>query len=1033
MKQRFRSGGLAAWSIHHPIGIIMLALTTVVLGLFSLQRLSIDLLPHIIYPEVRVRITDPGVPAEIMEDRITRQLEEQLAITEGAIQVQSDTTEGTSSVDLSFPYGTDIDLALRDASTRLDRAKRFLPDTIDPPVIYKRDPSQIPVMELVLSSNQLDSVELRTWADYTFSRWFLTLPGVAAIEVGGGLQREIQVLPDQEILASVGLSLTDLANIITRSNNDAAGGRLMSPSSEISTRTRGRFQSIEEMRNLPLWTAGSGSIENVLRLRDVAEILDLYQDDRLRVRLNERPGVKVSVQKLPQANTVSVVDEVRNRLGQLQQQKLLPADIQVTTVDDQSIYVRHALNNASSAAISGALLAMLVIYLFLGNIVRTLIIGSAIPLGILVTFSIMDIYGLTLNIMTLGGLALGMGLLVDSTIVMLENITRHQHDSGSHDDNAITAASEVNSPIVASTATNLAAILPFLFIGGLTGLLFRELIITITSAMLAALIVALTLVPALGARIKSEEIKSNLFTELLNKLKVKYHSVVGAVVRRPAPVITVFVLAMIPAVFGLMNKGFIFLPALDEGNINVSIKGDAGMNLDEMDQSVSKIEGLLLAQPEVVTVFSTVGGRIFGRSEYQSSNSSSLKVKLKPLNQRDISSEAWVKKMDKAIKKLHLTGYKIRLSVQGVRGIRLSSGDNDISLRIQGQDIETLSALATQVSEKIRDVPGLRNLENSYEGLNEELNVHIDRQRAADLGIHVDTLGEALRIALDGSVISDYIEGDRQFDVRMRLPQTVADTPEKLANLLVGQHNGRPVRLGEVATISRDAAPADIKHDQQQRIVEITATLEANTSLEAVNDDIQKALADFKLPDGYYLYDGGASTTLSSAQQSSWMLLALAVFLVLVVMALQYESLRDPLIILSSIPFAIIGVSFGLWSGGLLISTPVYLGMIMLAGIVVNNSIVLVEQIEIQREKGNSIDDAITSAAGQRLRPILMTTLTTVFGMLPLALGLGEGAEMLQPLAFVIVWGLSFSMLVSLVLVPAIYRVAYQASRTAAG
>ena len=504
MKQRFRSGGLAAWSIHHPIGIVMLALTVVVLGLFSLQRLSIDLLPHIIYPEVRVRIVDPGVPAEIMEDQVTRQLEEQLAITEGAIQVQSTTSEGTSSVDLSFPYGMDIDLALRDASTRLDRAKRFLPDTIDPPVIYKRDPSQIPVMELVLSSSELDSVELRTWADYTFSRWFLTLPGVAAIEVGGGLEREIQILPDQEILASIGLSLTELSDIITRNNNDTAGGRLMSPSREISTRTRGRFQTVEELRDLPLWRADSGSIENVLRLRDVAEVLDLHEDERLRVRLDGRPGVKVSVQKLPLSNTVSVVDEVQHRLEQIREQNLLPADITVATVDDQSVYVRHALNNASLAATSGAILAMLVIYLFLGNLVRTLIIGTAIPLGILVTFIIMDINGLTLNIMTLGGLALGMGLLIDSTIVMLENITRHQHDSGSRDDNAITAAAEVNSPIVASTATNLAAILPFLFIGGFTGLLFKELIITITSAMLAALVVALTLVPALGAGIKRE-------------------------------------------------------------------------------------------------------------------------------------------------------------------------------------------------------------------------------------------------------------------------------------------------------------------------------------------------------------------------------------------------------------------------------------------------------------------------------------------------------------------------------------------------
>lgn len=404
MKQRFRSGGLAAWSISHPIGITMLALTVVVLGFFSLQRLSIDLLPHIIYPEVRVRVLDPGVPARIMEDRITRQLEEQLAITENATEVQSTTSEGRSNVDLSFPYGTDIDIALRDASTRLDRARRFLPESIEPPVIYKRDPSQIPIMELVLSSSERDSVELRTWADYTFSRWFLNLPGVAAVEVGGGLEREIHIIADQERLNSVGLTLTNLSDLIERENTDSPAGRLMSANTEISARTRGRFNVVDELNELPLWGEETSRIDDVLKLEDVASVIDTHSDERIRIRLNKQPGVKVSVQKQPTANTVTVVDEVHQRLRFLKDQKLIPEDIFVNMVGDQSTYVRHALKNASLAAVSGATLAMIVIYIFLGNIIRTLIIGTAIPIGTLVTFTIMDSYGLTLNIMTLGGL-----------------------------------------------------------------------------------------------------------------------------------------------------------------------------------------------------------------------------------------------------------------------------------------------------------------------------------------------------------------------------------------------------------------------------------------------------------------------------------------------------------------------------------------------------------------------------------------------------------------------------------------------------
>jgi CzcA family heavy metal efflux pump len=1031
MKQRFRGGGLAAWSVHHPVGISMLAITVVVIGLFSAQRLSIDLLPHIIYPEVRVRVVEPGVPAQIMEDRITRQLEEQLAITEGAIQVQSSTDEGRSAVDLSFPYGTDIDTALRDASTRLDRARRFLPDTIDPPIIYKRDPSQIAVMEMVLSSSQRDPVELRTWADYTFSRWFLNLPGVAAVEVGGGLEREIEIKPDQEKLASIGLSLGDLADLIKRSNEDAPGGRLISPAQEISTRTRGRFESVDEIRRLPLLVGDSGRIDDALHLDDVAEVIDSHVDERIRIRLNEQPGVKISVQKLPQANTVTVVDEVMHRLDTLKSQRLVPPDINVTTVGDQSVYVRHALNNAAMAAVSGALLAMLVIYLFLGNLTRTLIIGTAIPIGTLVTFTIMDAYGLTLNIMTLGGLALGMGLLIDSTIVMLENITRHQHDAGSNNENAVRAASEVNSPIVASTATNLAAILPFLFIGGLTGLLFRELIITISSAMLAALVVALTLVPALGSHIRESTVEPSYFNKLIDKLKLIYSGFVRSILSHSSGVVLAFTLVFALSILVFIEARPIFLPSMDEGNVTVSVSADAGVNLDEMDATVEKIEDLMLQQPEVETVFTTVGGFIFGRSEYERSNLSSLNIKLVPLGRRQLSSGDWNKRMQEKIRALNLTGYTVRMFVQGVRGIRMSSGDDDLSLRIQGQDIEVLRELGAAVVERLRDTPGLSNLEHTYEDLNEEYNVRIDRQHAADLGIHVDDVGKALRIALDGSVVSDYIEGDRQFDIRMRLPRSESDTPEKLSSLLLGLHNGRPVRLFEVATIERGPAPSTIKRDQQQRIVEITASLDENASLNDVMQTVHQRLADLKLPDGYFLYDGGAGKTLQQSQRTGEMLLALAVFLVFVVMAVQYESLRNPLVILCSIPFTSIGVGLGLWLYDMPLSMPVWLGLIMLAGIVVNNAIVLVEQIEIEREKQVPLVDAISTAAGLRLRPILMTSLTTVLGMTPLALGLGEGSEMLQPLAFVIVWGLSFSVLVSLVLVPAMYRLFYARAATA--
>lgn len=1030
MKQRFRTGGLAAWSIHHPVGVTMLTLTVVILGLFSFKQLGINLLPHIISPEVRVRIIDPGVPASIMEDRVTRQLEEQLAITEDAISVVSQTSEGRSSVDLSFPYGVDINNALRDASIRLDRAKRYLPENDNAPVIYKRDPSQIPVMEIVVSSQTLNSVELRSWADYSFSKWFLNLPGVAAIEIGGGLEREIQVIPDQEKLANIGLSLQDFAEQIKQQNVDSPGGRMIAQRSEITTRSSGRFKSVDELKQLPLQTArttGSSAdyednIDNTIRVNDVARVIDRHKDERLRIRLNKVPGVKLSVQKQPQANTVAVVEEVRHRLNNLKAQNAIPGDIDVAVIDDQSVFVKHAINNATAAAASGALLAMLVIYLFLGSLYRTLIIGSAIPIGIMVTFIIMQAMGLTFNIMTLGGLALGMGLLIDSTIVMLENITRHQAEGETSAEDAINAAIEVNSPIVASTSTNLSAILPFLFIGGMTGLLFQELIITITSAMLASLMVALTLVPALGAKIKKTSNKNIYINKIVNILNKYYQDNAGLFLNHPGKTFIFFCLLFGPAVYQINNTKRTDFPHMDEGRISMSITGDAGMQLDEMDSTVEQIEDLLLQQQEVVSLFTSAGGFVFGRSEFENSNRSSIKIQLVPSDQRSLTSELWAKQVKQKIDALKLTGYKINLYVTGVRGLHITRGNDDLSIHIRGDNLDTLRELGDKALALLESVEGLSNLTHSYEEVKEELNVRIDRQRAAELGVDASVIGSALQIALDGEIISNYIEGDKDFDIRLRLPRVNSYNPNALQNLMVDYKNSNAIRLGDVADITRAPTASHIQRSQQQRIVEISASFEPQAEQTRVVENVMTKLGELDLPEGYILYDNDTNKTLKEGQKSGFVILLLAIFLVFVVMAVQYESLLNPLIIMISIPFAATGVAVGLLANpGMSLSLPVWLGLIMLTGIVVNNAIVLVEQIELERSRTSTINEAIKNAAALRLRPILMTTLTTVFGMMPLAIGLGEGSEMLQPLAFVIVWGLSFSLFVSLVLVPSLY------------
>jgi len=779
---------------------------------------------------------------------------------------------------------------------------------------------------------------------------------------------------------------------------------------------------LDELAQLPLVKDQAQSIDNMIKLNEVATIFDTHEDERVSIRLNGMDGIKLSIQKQPQANTVAVVEAVHQQIENLRQQQLVPDDIQISPVDDQGVFIKHALNNASRAALSGAFLAMLIVYFFLGDIRRTLIIGSAIPLAIIITFIIMNITGLTLNIMTLGGLALGIGMLVDSTIVMLENISRHQSHLPVEKNAALNAANEVNSAIVASTSTNLAAVLPFLLMSGLAGLLFKELIITISAAIIASMLVSLTVVPSLAAQLKVQRKSSKNQNKFFIHVVDYYEKLIRIIIRYGWIAVIFLLSALFFSVQYLSQQKQIFLPQIDEGRVYMRISGEPGMKLGEMTRVVDNIEKILLQDKNVLTTFSTIGGSVFGRSQRESSHYSSIKIQLVPASQRTLGAQQWISSIKPKINELNLTGIKTRLFVRGVRGVRLGKSDEKISIRVQGENLQTLNTIGSQLVTKLESIKGIRNLEQTYEENNKELKLKILRERAADLGIKASDIGYALRVALEGIVISDYIEGDRNYNIRLRLPHSTILSNDDLKHILIKFHNGEAIYLNEVAQIEFSASPSTIKRDNQQRIVEVTANLIDDNDQLAVMDQVEKQLKDFVLPAGYVLYDGSGNEAIKEGQNTSLILFALAIFLVFVVMSVQYESLKNPLVIILGIPFMIIGVAAGLYMRDLPLSMPVWLGLIMLSGIVVNNAIVLVEQIEIERQTGLSLNNAIVHAARLRLRPILMTTLTTVAGMLPLSIGYGEGAEMLQPLAVVIVWGLSFSMLVSLVLIPIIYR-----------
>ncbi len=1026
-----KRGGIAAWCIRHPVSTLMLTLTAIVLGLFALHRLAVDLLPQLIYPQIGVRIVDPAVPANIMEDRSTRHIEEQLAITEDAVGIESTTLEGTTEVELYFDYGKDIDIALRDASTRLDRARRLLPTTIDPPIIFKRDPSQIPVLEFVVSSPLRSLTEMRTWTDDIFAKQFLNLPGVAAVEVGGGLVREVHVLPDQKRLAGVGLSIEDIIRAIERGNVDQPAGRLRVGEQEYTSRTSGRLDSVAAIGALPLRLPGG----QLVPLAEVAQVLDSHEDERIRVRYNGTPGVRLSIQKQPAANTVDVADQVNARLASVARQSLVPPDIDVAKVSDQSTYVRQALANAAGAALAGAAFAMTVVYLFLGNLRGTLVIGTAIPISIMVAFVIMAVGGLSLNLMTLGGLALGVGMLVDNTIVMLENIERHQREGEPGPQAAAHAAAEVTSPIIAATTTNLAAVLPFLFISGLIGLLFRELIFTISAAIVASLVAAVTLVPALAARGMPPRPSrlTRAVRMLIESAQRTYASLLARSLRAPGRVVLAAfaLLGVFAALFAAQAGRQEFLPTMDDGRVSVRVLTDPGTSLAEMDRTVRLLERLAIEQGDVEGISVIAGGSIFGRSQRERPNRSTLSIQLAPLAERARGIEQWVSAFQRSVAEAELAGVKVLARPSGIRGVRVSRADEDVSVRVRGPDLTVLAAVGDRLLRTLRGIDGLRNVEHSAEEVRQEFAVRLDRTRAAELSIDTSQAGRALQIALDGLIVSEFFDNDRAYDIRVRLPPGTVDGPRAIESvLLFGAEGARPaVHLGDIAHVDFISAQTEIRRENQSRIVEVNAALTGARPLGEVMAEIRGTLAGFELPPGYSLYYGGAFESLQEGQVQVATLAALALFLVFVVMAVQYESLRNPAVIMLGVPFALIGVVLGLLAADLTLSMPVWLGVIMLIGVVVNNSIVLVEFIELERSRGHEVIAATIEAARLRLRPILMTTLTTVAGMLPLALGFGEGAEMLQPLAVCMVFGLLFSMLVSLWLIPSLYLLAHRGGR----
>jgi len=1025
---------LSSWAIARPIGSVALASVIVVLGLFFVRRLPLDLLPEIVYPQLRVGLSYPGVAPEVLEEQVTKVLEASLATTENLVRMESETAEGRVSVSLYFNYDTDINFALQDASKNLDRARGRLPRDADPPGISKFDPSQSPVYEVAFRSPTRDLVSLRDWVDLRLRPQLLSVPGIASVDVSGGMVREVQVTLDQERLRHYNLTISTILNALRNENQNVAVGNVRSPTFEIVGKTEGKFRTVDEIRQIQLRVPGSDAR---VPLSEIATVEDTHREQRLWARLDGVPAVKLSVRKQPDANTVIVAEGVARRLEQLTANRFLPADIEFETLTDQSFFVRNAVRGVRDAALLGAGLAMLVVLLFLGSVRKTFVIGLSIPLAILATFFMMGMGDLTLNIMSLGGMALAVGMLVDSSIVMLENIFRHRSIGETDPDEAARkGASEVTSALFASTLTNLAAVVPFLLITGLAALIFREMILTISFGIVASLATALTVVPMLSAQFAKVRFSSGLersrlvrgFDARLKTVTAGYRRLIERTLRHPRIVLATAFGLLALAVVSTRGLGNVFLPQVDDGQVGAYVGMPAGVAAEQTNAVTERIEGVVRTMPYVQHVFTTAGGFLFGSSTAERAGRGSLDIMLVPASERPRTTAGqWVAQLQARLDSLTVPGARIMARPPRLRGLRTNFSGSDVALNVMGEELPELDRIGRDLMLLIADVPGLEGVQQSTEEASPELRIVVDRQRAADLGLSTADVGQTVRTAVDGTLATRFTDGNNEYDVRVRLPRDQFTTPDALNMVALFPGTSQPVYLRDVATVTQAAGPTTILRTDQTRRLRVTGSVNTEVStISKVNDGIRARLPQLDLPDGYSVIVAGEEEAIRENQRNLTIVIVLAVFLVLVVLAVQYESLTDPLVIMISVPLALIGVGLALRLTGTPLSAPVLLGVILLAGIVVNNGVLLVQYARLAAERGLDIRAAVAEAGTIRLRPILMTTLTTVLAMLPLAVGIGEGTEMMQPLAIVVVGGLTASTLLTLVVLPSAYVTAHE-------
>ena len=1008
---------LPALSIRRPVAVVMVFLLVVVLGVVSLGRLKLDLMPKMNIPVAAVITTYEGAGPFEVENMITRPLEAPLATVSNITGISSQSSGGTSWVMLEFDWGVNMDFALLEVRERIDMIKGFLPDEAGDPLVVKFDPSMMPVMNLAVSGNA-GQAKLKQIAEDEIAPRLERIPGVASVSVAGGLVRQINVDIDQEKLNAYGLSLQNVVQTLQAENLNLPGGYAQTGTLELVVRTLGEFTDLNDIAGINLVTPAGGAV----KLGEIAEITDTHREQTGYVLFNGEPAVSLNIQKEAGANTVDVSRRVRRELEAISAG--FEEGVTVGVVQAQAEFIQEAIKELRDNAIVGGFLAVFILLVFLKNLASTLIIAVAIPISIIGTFALIYFGKLTINMMTLGGLALGVGMMVDNAIVVLENTYRLRQEGASLADAARDGASEVGMAITASTLTTMVAFLPVVFTRGLAAQIFRELSLTVSFSLLVSLFVALTLVPMLCSRFlrlrkketAMEEGPGNAEGGFYSAFRGRYRQVLGWALAHKKTVFFLTLLVFVGTLFLIPRIGMEFIPPMDQGEFFVNIQMPRGSMLVETAAVVEEVDAVLAGIPEIETIMVSVGaggGPGFGGSSPDQAN---YIVRLQENRRRPV--EEVVEEVRRGV--ASITGATI--SAYSATTMFGGMGAQRLSLKIKGDDFTTLEEIANDLVELLKQVEGAREVTSSLEIGRPELRLVVDRAKASAWGLNAYTIAAQVRTAIEGTTATKLRIDGQEYDVLVRLRRDDLPKIDDLYALTVSTPLGAAVPLREVTSFITMQGPVSIRREDQQRVVTVSAGV-AGTDLGSVSQEFLRIANSYPLPPRYSLEIGGEAQEMYEAFGELFLALLLAALFVYMIMAAQFESFVHPFTIMSTVPLAAIGVIWALFITGHNLSVVSIIGLIMLVGIAVNNGIVLVDYINNLRRRGMKLNEAIVEAGSIRLRPILMTSLTTILALVPMSLGIGEGAEMSASMGVAVIGGMTTSTILTLIITPVIYAV----------